>query len=262
LALESRRHRDERSSAEQRGRAYAYAVGRDGNLTRWQTPYGPVWTSPRDEDSARTAGEFYEFSTIRWARIDGWHDSPIHQGDVVFDAGAHVGESTWAALQLGARLVITVEPDPDNLAALHRNLAREIADGRVIVIDKGVYDREGTLTFVRGVSRAGEFEQEASTGEALPITTIDQLVHDLKLTKVDFIKMDIEGAEVPALHGARDTILRFRPRLAVGTYHRPDDLAGVEKVLIAYRSDYRVTPSRCLEGYLGGRLFPLLLYFH
>ncbi|MDF0643994.1 MAG: FkbM family methyltransferase [Nitrospira sp.] len=271
LALESRRHRDETSSAEQKGRAYAKVVDRDAGLTRWQTPYGPVWTSPRDEDGARTAGLFYESSTIRWARIDGSHDSPIRQGDVVVDAGAHSGESTWAALQLGAKLVITIEPDPDNLAVLRRNLAREIADGRVILIDKGVSDREGTLRFFRANSRAGRFENgpdhhhegESMTDEvALPVTTIDQLVRDHKLTKVDFIKMDIEGAEVPALHGARDTIQRYKPRMAIGTYHRPDDLVGIENVIRAYRSDYQVMPSRCLEGYLDGQhLFPLLLYF-
>ena len=44
-----------------------------------------------------------------------------------------------------------------------------------------------------------------ATGEKLPLTTIDKLVAELNLPRVDFIKMDIEGAEVKALHGGRKT---------------------------------------------------------
>jgi hypothetical protein len=44
------------------------------------------------------------------------------------------------------------------------------------------------------------------TDQKFPLTTIDKLVAELKLPKVDFIKMDIEGAEVKALNGARETI--------------------------------------------------------
>ena len=73
------------------------------------------------------------------------------------------------------------------------------------------------------------------------------------------VRIEHQGSEVPALRGAAETIRRFKPRLAVGTYHRPGDLAGVERAVLDVRSDYQIVCSRCLE--YNGRIFPLLLYF-
>jgi FkbM family methyltransferase len=261
LARESFKGRDHREAVRLANRQRVSLVGREGPIDHWQTPDGPVWTSGRDRDGAGTAGLFRASSSIRWASLDGRPGLTVQPGDVVLDCGAHIGESTRAALAFGARLVVTVEPDPDNLAALRRNLEREITDGLVLVIDKGVYDREGTLTFVhRQGSRDGAFEEDVATGDSLAITTIDRIVTNLNLTAVNFIKMDIEGAEVPALNGARETIQRFKPRLAVGTYHRLGDLEGVERTVLAIRPDYRVECSRCLDEWYG-RIFPLLLHF-
>ena len=249
------------SESEYQQRSLVRLIEQPGPITKWQTPDGPVWTATRDVDGQGTAGLFHASDSIRWARIDGLNDLIVRPGDVVFDCGAHIGESTRAALTFGARLVVAFEPSSDNVAALKNNLAAEIAAGRVIVIEKGVHDHVGTLTFARHVpgSRSGSFEDDAA-GESLPITTIDEVVRELGLTDVDFIKMDIEGAEVPALRGAAETIRRFAPRLAVGTYHRPTDLSEVEATVLAIRSAYKVDCSRCLDMW-HGRLFPNLLYF-
>ena len=56
------------------------------------------------------------------------------------------------------------------------------------------------------------------------LTTIDQLVSDLRLPRVDYIKLDIEGAEREALRGARRTLANHRPRILLESYHRHDDL--------------------------------------
>jgi len=239
----------------------ARKVKTEGDLTLWQTPAGPVWTPPRawGEHVART---FHVPKTGRWTTIDGNPSlSPVRKADIVIDGGAHVGDSPRHALLMGAAMVVAVEPDPDNLRALRRNLAREIKDGRVRVVAKGVYDREGFLTFVRNDnSWDGEFHEGEPGGEALPVTTIDRIVADLGLKRVDLIKLDIEGSEVPALKGAVETIRRFKPRMAVAAYHKPGDLEGVQRVVAEARTDYEITPSRCLP--YDGRLFPNLLFFH
>jgi hypothetical protein len=95
--------------------------------------------------------------------------------------------------------------------------------------------------------------------DIIRLTTVDALVRQFGLDRVDLIKMDIEGAEVRALRGATETIRRFRPRLAIATYHTPSDLAGVPAAVREIRSDYAVTPSRCLE--YRSRVFPNLLFF-
>jgi FkbM family methyltransferase len=57
----------------------------------------------------------------------------------------------------------------------------------------------------------------------IPLRRIDDLVIDGKIPKIDFIKLDVEGAELPALRGSISSINRFRPKMAISIYHKPDD---------------------------------------
>ena len=93
----------------------------------------------------------------------------------------------------------------------------------------------------------------------VPLTTIDKLVAELKLPRVDFIKMDIEGAEVPALAGAHETIARFKPRLAIATEHKPDDEYTIPAAVRKIRADYQMECGPCLEA--KGHVRPDVLYF-
>ncbi len=74
----------------------------------------------------------------------------------------------------------------------------------------------------------------------MPVTTIDDTVEALGLERVDFIKMDIEGAERQALRGARRTIARWKPSLSICAYHRPDDAEAIPAVVRNARPDYHV----------------------
>jgi hypothetical protein len=92
------------------------------------------------------------------------------------------------------------------------------------------------------------------------LTTIDKLVAELGLPRVDFIKMDIEGAEVRALNGARNTIARFKPRMAITAEHNPNDERDIPDAVRRIRPDYRVQCGPCLEheGYIRADV----LYFY
>ena len=69
--------------------------------------------------------------------------------------------------------------------------------------------------------------------------SIDDLVRERGVTKVDFIKMDIEGAEYDVLAGARDVLQRYRPRLAISLYHRPSDFVTIPCYLDSLGLNYR-----------------------
>src|SRR6185295_12886405 len=69
----------------------------------------------------------------------------IKAGDVVLDCGANVGVFTRRALDAGARLVVAIEPAPDSVAAIKRTFAEEIRQNKVIVYDRGVWDKEDFL---------------------------------------------------------------------------------------------------------------------
>jgi FkbM family methyltransferase len=206
-----------------------------------QTSKGAFW-EPKVEGSAVTA-QLAEIET----KYDGFREPAIRPGDVVLDCGANVGVFTREAVARGARLVVAIEPAPVNLECLRRNFADEISSGKVIVYPKGVWEKEEMLRLRENESTSAmdSFVEQKGTreGPLLPLTTIDILVRELKLDRVDFVKMDIEGAERRALIGGLQTLSRYRPRLEISVNHLPDDPAVVPGIVKRAWSGYR---AQCL----------------
>jgi FkbM family methyltransferase len=191
-------------------------------------------------------------------------DDAVRPADVVIDCGAHVGVFVQRALSRGASKVVAVEPDPANLECLRRNFREEIAAGKVDLVPKGVWNSVTTLTFSESTQNSGMNSfvmQERGTKMQLPVTTIDSIVEELRLGRVDYIKMDIEGSEREALKGARKTLARFRPRLMMDTYHRPDDPRVLPALIEEANPAYRARCGPCFE-IENGRLLPHVTYFY
>jgi FkbM family methyltransferase len=152
-------------------------------------------------------------------------DSGLLRDAVVLDCGANVGFFTrWALLQ-GVKQVICLEPSPGNVECLQRKLEVEAARNQVRIVAKGVWDRGGTLSFAASNQRnpgSHHISVEGKGTTTIPVATIDDLVRELGLTRLDYIKMDIEGAELRAIHGAQQTLRRMRPQLCVVTEHTDD----------------------------------------
>ena len=190
----------------------------------------------------------------------------VEPGDIVVDCGAHVGVFTKYALSRGASRVIAIEPEPTNIACIEENLAEEIANGRVTLLKKGVWDVEDELAFEVSTNSAGHHvvHGDPRGGEPgimrIAVSPLDALVRELSLDRVDFIKMDIEGSEARALKGAEATLRRFRPRLAVCTYHGEQDPRDVPDIIRAVDPSYQVT-GRDVETQFY-RVRPKVLYFH
>ena len=189
----------------------------------------------------------------------------MRQGDIVLDCGANIGVFAREALDSGARIVVAIEPAPENIECLRRNFPAEIKDGRVIVYPKGVWDKDDWLTLhVDPTNSAADsflIERQGTKAlEKMPLTTIDQLVAELKLERVDFIKMDIEGAEPNALVGGRQTIARFKPRMALSVYHAPDHPVTVPEKARQAWPGYRIECGQCSETESGIR--PDIFFFH
>lgn len=225
----------------------------------YDTPFGRYWI-PKDNRSV-LAWNLAEIK--RGIYFSG--DHTVRPGDVVIDAGANVGAFTRMALNQGAARVIAIEPGPENVAAFHRNFESEITSGRVVLVPKGVWDQVGEMDLRVSPtnSAADSFVMNPPDSKVIgkvPVTTIDNLVSELYLEKVDFIKMDIEGAEPKALDGAKRTLARFRPRLSVAVYHADDHPKTIPAQILAARSDYSKTCGPCAEVRFGVR--PDVLYFN
>ncbi|MBI5282705.1 MAG: FkbM family methyltransferase [Candidatus Solibacter usitatus] len=188
----------------------------------------------------------------------------VRPGDIVIDIGGHVGTYTHLALHRGAAKVVVMEINPLNLECLRRNFAGEIAAGKVVICPRGAWSSETStkFNFSRVNSGMGSvvFDQNSDGQIEVPLVRIDTLMAELALPKVDFMKLDIEGAEREALAGARQTLARFKPRLSIDAYHRPDDQVVLPKVILGANPRYVTTCGPC--ELVGRRFQPHVLYYH
>ena len=109
------------------------------------------------------------------------------------------------------------------------------------LIEAAAMERSGQITFEISPSSSSEMGRVAPEGGlVVRAVSIDETVEAQRLKRVDFIKMDIEGAERYALSGARRTLARFGPQLAICLYHRPDDRQVLPELVLGIRPSYRV----------------------
>jgi FkbM family methyltransferase len=177
--------------------------------------------------------------------------SPTHPaawptpGDVAIDAGGCFGETAlWLAHIVGPTgRVVTLEFAAENLVILRANLDRNPAlAGRIDLVERALWDRTGdSLQIARGGPATTVCASDAPAAGSRPVRSVclDDLVADAVVDRVDFVKMDIEGAEPAALSGAVRTLERFRPRLALAVYHDIDHLWQLPRFLAGRGLGYR-----------------------
>ncbi len=165
------------------------------------------------------------------------------KGDVVIDAGACWGDSSlYFAHEIGENgRVFAFEFIPENLNILQRNInINPQLQGRIHIIKNPVWDKSGEVLFFNDNGPGSTVSSDKMTTDCIPVSTIsiDDFVEENCLKKVDFIKMDIEGAELNALNGAVNTIKRFQPKLAISIYHKLSDFTLIPSFLTSLDLDY------------------------
>jgi FkbM family methyltransferase len=231
------------------------------SIDRWAVPGFREFWIPRNGTDLDGKGLLSYLLGDHAVLAERLRDSGVRTGDIVLDVGAHVGAFADRALQRGARKVIAMEPDPLNRECLVRNFASEIAAQRMIVVPEGAWSSKGQLTLHQGTENSGMSsvlsDQPGATFQ-IDVTTIDDLVKRLGLQRVDFVKMDIEGAEREALKGAGGTLRDFRPRIMLDAYHREDDHVVLPQIINTANPAYRQT---CACEILKGNLTPHVILF-
>ena len=152
----------------------------------------------------------------------------LSAGAVFLDVGAHIGyETIKASVIVGqSGRVVSFEPNPGTLEQLRGNVVASHA-ATVIIEPIACTDKEQMLTLYDSTSEGNSGSSSLSLANAdeagrgsLPSYTvrgrpIDDVVRELGLTRLDVIKVDVEGAEYLVLRGARETLLRFHPKLVM-----------------------------------------------
>lgn len=151
----------------------------------------------------------------------------LRPGDVVLDLGAHVGAFTiYAAKQVGpAGRVIAFEPYSRNFRLLEENI-RLNGLSNVIALNRGAWDRAGELDLVLS-ELSGSHSMHASSSvaprsggiERVHVDTVDHSLAELMVETAQFVKMDIEGAELEVLRGMEHLLRSNPPSFAIAAYH-------------------------------------------
>ena len=159
----------------------------------------------------------------------------------IVDGGAYDGDSIRVVSEkYGERFghILAVEPDPANFAKLQAVVAALSPGARAKVEcrQNALASRRSTLHLDATGTAASTTSVTASAGTiAVSADTLDSLVNGAAPT---FIKLDIEGFEIDALEGARGTIDRHAPVLAVCVYHLQNHLWRIPLLLREWRDDY------------------------
>jgi FkbM family methyltransferase len=163
----------------------------------------------------------------------------VQSGDVVIDGGACWGDTSLYFARCAQR-VFAIECMPFNLEVLRRNLAMnpELAS-KITVLEKALWDKSREELLFESAGASSHIKSEGA-GIRVETEALDELVRAQKLSRVDFIKLDIEGAELNALRGAEETLHRFRPRLAICVYHSLADFVRIPEWLASLGLGYRL----------------------
>jgi len=150
----------------------------------------------------------------------------LKKDDVVVDAGAHIGVFTIIASKLvgDEGKVIAFEPDTENYKKLLKNIKLNKLKN-VITSKKGLWSKKTKLKFSDEHTNASSIFFDKTVTKniiEIPVVSLDEELKKLKIKKLDFIKMDIEGAEIEAIKGSKNILKTSSPKIAIASYHLVD----------------------------------------
>lgn len=180
----------------------------------------------------------------------------VEGGDTVIDAGVGWGDTAvylaaHASQKPGGHVyAFDILEEGMNALSMQREQNPEMKN--ITPVLRALSDKDGQHVNISSPSPAARVVNE-ETERTVESMTVDTFSYQSLLESVDFIKMDIEGGEIPALTGATQTIQRYKPKLAVSVYHKWNDLSVIPQLIHNIRDDYRHYLD-CATGFGGAAI--------
>lgn len=162
----------------------------------------------------------------------------LKDDEVFVDCGAYNGDTLWAFMNKvpgkKCRKYYALEPDSGSCSDISKMISCN-SFRNVEIIRKGVWENSATLKFTGGtainscISSTGSIDVE--------VDSIDNML--LNREKVTFIKMDVQGVELPALRGTAQIIKKDKPKLAICIYHKPEDIFRIPLYIKSINPSYK-----------------------
>lgn len=155
------------------------------------------------------------------------------EGDIAIDGGAYDGTTSLDFAKCGAK-VYAFEMDAANYKNCRARLDASVSYD-ITLENIGLSDTESEESY----SCFGVGSRKNVNGNLTArFTDLDTYAARNNISRVDYIKLDIEGAELEMLHGAAKTITRCKPKMAISAYHKPEDLWSLATYIKSLRADY------------------------
>lgn len=161
----------------------------------------------------------------------------FHSRECFVDGGAYRGETLQAFINKvkgDFEYIYGFEPDRRNFSMLIQN-TRHISPYKMKLFNAGLHSHEGKISF-NSLGNSASFISEEG-GELIALLALDTVVKEFKPS---YIKLDIEGAEADALLGMKNTLKACQPKLAISSYHKPEDLWELPLLIKALEPSYRL----------------------
>jgi FkbM family methyltransferase len=167
----------------------------------------------------------------------------IQKGDVIIDAGAFNGDTAVLFCDKSDNecFIHSFELLDENIELFHYNVKLNGVEKYVKLNKIALSNKSNETVKIKRVPTEGgtSIFGDENAEESIQTLTLDDYITQNSISKVDLIKMDIEGAEIYALEGAKNTIKHFRPRLALCLYHKWDDVLTIPKFLDSLGVKYK-----------------------
>ncbi|MFV8226678.1 FkbM family methyltransferase [Christiangramia aquimixticola] len=146
----------------------------------------------------------------------------IKPTDNIIDAGAFDGilSLVYAEKAKHGR-IFSFEPDQYNIEKINGNFKLNISVNNIQLRNKGLWSKTGKIKFFEdgSVASSSFYKAKNSIEKIIQVIALDDFVEENKIEKIDFIKMDVEGAELEILKGAKKMLSQLKPNLSIATYH-------------------------------------------
>ncbi len=159
-----------------------------------------------------------------------------HNGKEIFvDAGGFDGKTTKQFLDWGGENSYSYcfEPDDQNIKEAIRNLEGYMA---YEIVPKALWSKTTELAIQAKGNFATHVGEKSDSNEKIDAVALDDFLMGKPVT---YLKMDVEGAELEALRGAKQLVASQKPRLAISIYHKAEDIWTLPKYILEICPDYK-----------------------
>lgn len=229
----------------------------DKELLDKESPFIPIWLLlaygvrlrkiEKNKYQAEGFGEKMLMPQGAWrVLIEIFHEDPyervlkVEKDDVVIDVGAHVGFFTIKAAREAGKngSVVAVEPEPNNAGFLAENVKLAGLNNVVVLKEAAGARAEKAKLYLRGgTGRSHSLIRQGQDFIEVQVNKLDDVVSRLGLKKVNFVKIDVEGAELDVLKGADRLLTMPNVKLSIAAYHKmPDGSPEFPRVLSHLKS--------------------------